>query len=270
MTIAFPVHQPRNEGSLRALVVDSFLQTQRLLKQAVRSPGTMIQAVVYPAAMLVVMDAVLGSSVSGATGQDAIYGYTAMVALLGSMFGASSSGYALRQEREEGLLARFWVLPVHRASALVARLASEFSRILLTTLLIFIVGYALGLRFNQGPLAALAMIGVPLLFGLGYATMVTAFSVASTKAPLMEMLGMLTTVLMFFNSGFVPTFAYPSWLRGFVRNQPMSCAIDAMKGLSMGGEVFTPLMKTIAWSVGFIVIFAVPAVLGYKKAAGAK
>ena len=42
----------------------------------------------------------------------------------------------------------------------------------------------------------------------------------------------------------------------------MSCAIDAMKGLSLGGPVAEPLMLTIAWSVGITAVFLWPAVIG--------
>ncbi len=99
---------------------------------------------------------------------------------------------------------------------------------------------------------------LPLLFGVSFATMVTALAVNAAKAPLVEILSLLCTLLLFFNSGFVPTGAYPTWLQPFVENQPMSCAIDAMKGLSMGGPVAEPLLKTIAWSVAGLLIFTYP------------
>ena len=75
------------------------------------------------------------------------------------------------------------------------------------------------------------------------------------------------SLLLFFNSGFVPTIAYPTWLQGFVENQPMSTAIDAMRGLSLGGPVATPMIKTLVWAFVLLFVFAIPAVRGYRKAA---
>lgn len=256
------------EDSRQALVSHSLLQTQRLLTRWLRDPFTMLQAIGYPALMLIMFNAVLGISVTRATGINAVYGYVPMIALVGSMFGSIASGMQLKEEWRRGLLARFWILPVHRASGMISRLIAEAVRILLTTVLIVIVGFALGFRFNQGPLAAFALIGVPLLMGLGFATMVTALSVSSAKLPLVEILSLISSLLMFFNSGFVPTAAYPAWLQGFVGNQPMSTAIDAMKGLSLGGPVAEPLIKTTLWSLAMIVFFAWPAIRGYRKAAG--
>lgn len=256
------------ENSRAALATHSLLQTQRLLRRWARDPFTMLQAIVYPAIMLVMFNAVLGISVTRATGINSVYGYAPMICLVGAMFGSIASGIGLKTEWRKGLLSRFWILPVHRASGLVSRLMAESVRIMLTTVLILLVGVALGFRFNQGLLAAIALLFVPLLMGLGFATMVTALAVTSAKIPLVELLSLVCTLLMFFNSGFVPTQAYPTWLQGFVENQPMSTAIDAMKGLSLGGPVAEPLIKTALWSIGAVAVFTWPAIRGYRKAAG--
>ncbi|MFD1814799.1 ABC transporter permease [Rhodococcus gannanensis] len=263
-----PTTEAYPEDSRQAMVTHSLLQAKRLMTRWMRDPFTMLQAIGYPAIMLLMFNAVLGTSVTKATGIPSVYGYAPMIALVGSMFGSMASGMELKMEWKRGLLSRFWVLPVHRASGLISRLISEAVRIMLTTVLIIAVGMLLGFRFGQGPIAGLALMCVPLLMGLGFATMVTALAVNSAKAPLVELLSLVCTLLMFFNSGFVPTAAYPTWLQGFVENQPMSTAIDAMRGLSLGGPVAEPLIKTVLWSVGAIVLFAWPAIRGYRKAAG--
>ncbi|QNG19640.1 ABC transporter permease [Rhodococcus triatomae] len=267
--VTFPeVTDPRAENSPAAFVSHTLLQTQRLLLRWIRDPSTMVQAIVYPALMLLMLWSVLGISITRATGTPSIFGTAPMMTIVGAMFGSIASGLALRQEWASGLLSRFWVLPVHRASGLTSRLLAEAVRIMLTTVLIVAVGFALGFRFDQGILPGLLMMLIPLLLGLGFATMVTALAVASAKLPLVELLSLFATLLLFFNSGFVPTNAYPTWLQTFVENQPMSCAIDAMRGLSLGGPVAEPLIKTVIWSVGAILLFAYPAVRGFRRAAG--
>jgi len=125
----------------------------------------------------------------------------------------------------------------------------------------------LGFRFNQGPLAAVALLVLPIVFGIGFAMMVTALATVADNLPLVEIVSISCTLLMFFNSGFVPVMAYPKWLQPVVAEQPMSVAIDAMKGLSLGGPVAEPLLKTLAWSFGMVVVFVYPAILGYRRAA---
>ncbi|NIL81905.1 ABC transporter permease [Rhodococcoides kroppenstedtii] len=261
-----PDHAVTERGP-RAYVSHSLLQAKRLLTKWFRDPLTMIQTVIYPSVTLLMFSVVLGRSITGATGENAVYGQVPMIALVGSVFGALASGVSLKREAQTGLLTRFYVMPTHRASGLTGRLLAEAVRMVLTTMFIVLVGFAIGFRFDQGLLPAIAFFGLPLLLGTGFATFVTALAVMAPKLPLVELLSLVCTLLMFFNSGFVPTRAYPPWLQGFVANQPMSTAIESMRGLSAGGPVQGPLTQTAIWAVALTVIFAVPAVRGYRKAA---
>jgi ABC-2 type transport system permease protein len=49
----------------------------------------------------------------------------------------------------------------------------------------------------------------------------------------------------------------------------MTYAIEAMRGLSLGGAVRAPLLAGMAWSVGAMVLFAIPAAVGYRRASRA-
>ncbi|QQZ17939.1 ABC transporter permease [Rhodococcus opacus] len=259
--------RPRSEKSIVALWSQSVLQCKRLLMRWTRDPSTMIQSLLYPALTLLMFRIVLGDSISAASGQPSIYGTVPMVALVGAMVGSIVSAVGLKAEKENGLLGRFWTLPVHRASGLVGRMLAEAVRVLATTLVIVTVGFGLGFRFSQGVLAGIVLLLLPILFGMGFAVMVTALATISGNAPLVEIVSISTTLLMFFNSGFVPVMAYPPWLQPIVAAQPLSCAVDAMRGLSLGGPVIEPVLKTLAWSLGIIALFLYPAIRGYRRAA---
>lgn len=81
------------------------------------------------------------------------------------------------------------------------------------------------------------------------------------------MSSVLVLLRMFFNSGFVPVEQYPSWLRPVVRDQPMSVAIDAMRGIIDGGPVAGPVVATVAWSAGLTAVFGAWVIRGYGRAA---
>jgi ABC-2 type transport system permease protein len=253
----------------RLMLPQTMIQTKRLLMRWWRDPLTVIQSLVFPALLLVMFNTVLGRQISSFAGASALYGSVPMVSLVGVMSGSVAGAVTLGREREQGLLARFWVLPVHRASGLAARIVAEGVRILSCTLVIFAVGVALGFRFERGVAAGIALFGVPMLFGLAFSTMVTAVAVFSAKAALVEAVSLGSSLMMFFCTGFVPLIAYPGWARPIVEHQPMTYAIDAMRGLSLGGPVRAPLLATMAWSVGAIVVFAIPAALGYRRASRA-
>ncbi len=254
------------EKSVRALWTHSLIQAKRLLMRWMRDPSTMIQALLYPALMLVMFRVVLGNSISAATGAPAIYGQVPMIALVGAMFGSIVSAVGLKGERKSGLLSRFWTTPTHRAAGLLGRMIAEAVRVLVTTIVITCAGVAMGFRFTQGIPAGILLILVPIVFGIGFAVMVTFLATVAGDAPLVEVVSIFATLLMFFNAGFVPVLAYPPWLQPVVAAQPMSVAVDAMRNLAMGGPVLTPVLQTLAWSLGMAAVFLIPAIRGYKKA----
>ncbi|MDI9916929.1 ABC transporter permease [Rhodococcus sp. IEGM 1379] len=267
-TLNFPVPDAAlPEGSTQALWTHSLIQAKRLLINWARDPSTAIQALLYPALTLIMFRVVLGNSISAATGQPSIYGTVPLIILVGAMFGSIASAVGLRGEMTSGLLSRFWTLPAHRASGLVGRMIAEAVRVLLTTIVIIGVGCLAGFRFNQGPVAAIGMVLLPIAFGIGFAVMVTALATVSENLPLVEIVSIGCTLLMFFNSGFVPTMAYPVWLQPVIAAQPMSVAVEAMRGMSLGGPVLEPVLKTFAWSFGMIAVFLYPAIRGYRRAA---
>lgn len=254
------------ETSVAALVRHTWIQTGRLLLRWGRDPITLLETLIVPCLLLLMLDIVVGSQIEKFSHGNALYGSTPMVTLVGALSGTVASGIMLGRERDSGLLARFWVLPVHRGSGLAARILAEGVRIFAGTIVIILFAMLLGFRFRQGPLAAFAFLWIPVLFGLAFATMVTAIAVFTAKSTLVESVAILSSLLMFFSTGFVPLNAYPTWIKPVVAHQPMSVAVDTMRALSEGGPLAWPLMQTIAWSVGAIVLFALPAAYGYRRA----
>jgi ABC-2 type transport system permease protein len=256
----------QSENSPRLLVLNTWIQTQRLLIRWSHDIQTLLQALILPPMFLASINLVFGKLVSAVSSHSALYGSVPMAALVGAVFGSTACGICLMHERDEGLLARFWVLPVHRASDLLSRLAAEVVRILATTALVMCTGFLLGFRFRQGIAAAAAWLAIPVIFGVAFAFLVTTLALYLVNTVLAESTGIVIALLFFFSTGFVPLSQYPSWLQPVVEHQPLSYAIDAMGGLSLGGPVLTPTIGTLLWSGGVVAVCLYPMLLGYRKA----
>jgi ABC-2 type transport system permease protein len=169
-------------------------------------------------------------------------------------------------ERAEGLLSRLWVLPVHRAAGLLSRLAADAVRIVLTTAVILCAGLVLGFRFRQGILAAVAWVFVPTVFGVAFTAAVLTLALYSASTIMVDATEVVWGLLMFFSTGFMPLRQYPRWLQPAVAHQPMSYAVEAMRGLSLGGPVLTPMIAMLLWSAGVAAGCSIPMAIGYRKA----
>ena len=65
----------------------------------------------------------------------------------------------------------------------------------------------------------------------------------------------------------VPARTMPGWLRAWVHINPVSHAVDASRGLLIGGPVTDPAIKTLLWSAAFLAVFAPLAVYAYRRRA---
>lgn len=237
-----------------------------LLKSWSRDPGIVVQSLLFPTFMLLMFQLVFGKTVTALGSGDSVYGNAGLVALVGALYGTVATAMSLIHERESGLLPRMWTLPVSRSGFIAGRLTAEAVRTGLATIVLFVVALPLGFRFEQGVPSAIGAWVVPMIFAVGVAVPVIALATVASGPQAVQLLGGVFLFLLFFNSGFAPVSEYPRWLQPAVRNQPMSPAIDAIRGLTEGGAVAGPLLATVAWTVGLIIVFGPLAVRGYRRA----
>lgn len=237
------------------------------LRSWARNPGIIVQSLFFPAFMLLMFQLVFGQSMGNIGRGESVYGYTALVALVGALYGSVSTTLLLVEERESGLLSRMWTLPVNRYSFVAGRIWAEALRTAISTIMLFAVGIALGLRFEQGPLGALAALAITMIFAVSVAVPIMALGLVSNGLQAVQTLGGVFLFLLFFNSGFAPVTEFPGWLQPLVRAQPLSPAIEAMRGLTEGGPVLGPVAGVLAWAVVLVGVFGPLAVRRYHRAA---
>ncbi|MGE2713820.1 ABC transporter permease [Mycolicibacterium litorale] len=252
-----------------SLLTESFIFAGRRYARWRRDPMIPLQAVLFPTLLLVTYKLLLGKSIMRITGTDSVYGLVPMCAIAGAMFGALAIGLAMTAERNTGVLTRFWTLPVHRASAMIGTLIAEGGRTLGGAALITVIGVALGLRFERGVLMAIPFVLVPVAVVSVFTMMVIALSIRAENNVMLTWLGTGSIGLVFCSSGMAPVGMYPSWLQSFIAFQPISPAIETMRGLAGHGPVLWPLLLTCAWLIGLAAIFGPLAVRGYRAVAEA-
>jgi ABC-2 type transport system permease protein len=186
--------------------------------------------------------------------------------MVAAMSGAMVGGIGLMRERTDGLLSRLWVLPVHRAAGLLSNLAAEAVRIVVTTVVIMCAGLVLGFQFRQGILGSVVWVFIPTVFGVAFSMAVITIALYSAKTIVVEATEIIWGLLMFFSTGFVPLDQFPRWIQPVVEHQPVSYAIEAMRGLSLGGPVLAPMVGMLLWSVGIAAACALPMAIGYRRA----
>lgn len=261
-----PTRLPGSQNAARLFVAQTLLQTNRLLTRWARDYITVIGAIVLPILFMVVLNIVLGNLAYVVTHDSGLYSIVPLIALGAAITGSTFVAIDLMRERSFGLLARLWVLPVHRASGLISRILANAIRTLVTTLVMLGTGVILGFRFRQGLIPSLMWISVPVILGIAIAAMVTTVALYTAQTVVVEGVELVQAIAIFFSTGLVPLNSYPGWIQPFVAHQPVSYAIAAMRGFAMGGPVLSPMIGMLVWTAGICVVCAVPLAIGYRRA----
>lgn len=261
-----PTRLPGSQNAARLFVAQTLLQTNRLLTRWARDYITVIGAIVLPILFMVVLNIVLGNLAYVVTHDSGLYSIVPLIALGAAITGSTFVAIDLMRERSFGLLARLWVLPVHRASGLISRILANAIRTLVTTLVMLGTGVVLGFRFRQGLIPSLMWISVPVILGIAIAAMVTTVALYTAQTVVVEGVELVQAIAIFFSTGLVPLNSYPGWIQPFVAHQPVSYAIAAMRSFAMGGPVLSPMIGMLVWTAGICVVCAVPLAIGYRRA----
>lgn len=250
-----------------SLFTETWLQAGRLLVRWRRDRALLLGSLLFPVAILVLYEVVLGEHVRKLTGTGSVYGLVPVCAVLSAVFGSLGNATSISVDRRSGLLSRMWVLPIHRTSPLIGRLTAEAIRALIGTSLITALGVILGLRFTNGLVPALVFFVVPSLVAIGFTALVMVLAVYPKGQVVMTWLVMVTIALAFINPGITPIGMFPDWIQPFVKVQPMSPPVEAMRSLAIGGPLLWPLIMTLIWTLVVFAVFVPLAVRGYRYAA---
>lgn len=244
----------------------TWIQAGRALRRSLRMPTVVVQALAFPVALMLLLLAAFRDVVGDFDpSRPYIQRLVPMVAITGALFGGLANGAGLVSERIQGLHARFRALASPRIAPLAGRVLAEMARTALGTVVMVGVGMLVGFRFSQGPVAAVAFVAVVALYAVPVLWIVIALALRARTYEQLAILGPLFLLLLFLNTGFVPLEAYPGVVQPVVRIAPHTAATEVLLGLSDGGPVAWPLLRTTLWAVGITVVFATLAVRRFRQ-----
>jgi ABC-2 type transport system permease protein len=244
---------------------ESWIFAGRLFVHWRRYPMVPIQALLFPTVLLVTYSLLVGKSMVRITGNSGLDLLIPVCAVGGAMSGALGAGLALPYDRDSGLLTRMWIMPVHRSSALSGTLLAEAIRTLVGTALILAVGYALGFRFEGGPVALVIYLFLPVVVVVVFAAAVVALALTAHGRVILTWMGTACMGLAF--ACIIPVERLPAVARPLAEYQPVAPVVEAMRALSHGEMPTVPLLLALAWAAVIAAVFYPRAVRGYEAAA---
>jgi len=243
---------------------DSYIMFKRCLTKNLRSPETVIMALLVPIVMMILFGFVFGGVAGDVDGFSYINFIVPGIILQCICNASGATGLGVHNDMSKGIFDRFRSMQIAKSAFLNGHAWMSVFRNIIITVVIIGAGFAVGFRPNAGFTDWLLAIAIWVLFIIAITWIVVIFGLIVKDGEAISGLGFLLTILTFVSSGFAPPETLPTALRIFAEHQPMTHVIDATRALLLGLPVGNSLWLALAWSGGIAVAAFVIAVQIYK------
>ena len=223
---------------------DLWAVAYRSLRALPREPEVMIPALVIPVFFFAVNIGTLQDfAQAGIPGMD-YRAFQLPTAIVFAVTGVSRA-HALVTDIQSGYFDRLLMSPVRRLPLLLGMMMADLVQIIALSIPVILLGMALGVRFETGPLGLLLFLAMTGCWGLAF----TGFPYAiALKTANMGAVG--ASFILFFPFAFLTTSALPlealtPWMATIARYNPMTYLLAGLRSLLYGGWQPTALLYGI-------------------------
>jgi oleandomycin transport system permease protein len=250
------------------LLRHSLVLAKRNLIGVMRNPEALIDVTLQPVIFLTMFTYIFGGAIAHGSQHDYLQFLLPGVLAQTIAFGGAAIGVNLNTDIQKGVFDRFRSLPIGRAAPLFGAVLGDIVRyaVLCTVTLGF--GYVLGFRAHTSVPEVLAACLIAIAFALCLSWIsVFVGMIARTAGAVQGIMFLIVLPLSFGSNVFVATSTLPGWLQAFVKVNPFSHLVSAVRGLTIGGPVAGDLAWTFVWMAGLLVMFVPLALIGYRRRA---
>ncbi|GCD93567.1 ABC transporter permease [Embleya hyalina] len=249
-------------SSFTLAVRDSSTMLRRNLLHARRYPSLTLNLLLTPVMLLLLFVYVFGDTMSagiGGGGADrSDYIAYLVPGLLLMTVGSTTIGTAVSvaNDMNEGIIARFRTMAIHRGSVLVGHVIGSVLQSILSVAFVGVIAVAIGFRSTDATVPEwIAAFGLLALFSLALTWIAVGMGLISPSVEAASNNALPLIFLPLISSAFVPVDAMPGWFRPIAEYQPFTPAIETLRGLLLGTEIGQRNgWLAIAWCLGLTVL----------------
>jgi len=262
---AAAVARTRPRTTLIETVSQVLIMAWRALKKMRRNPEQFFDVTLQPLLFTAMFAYIFGGVIAGSPHSylpQLIPGIVAQTVLTTCM----ATGVTLREDMEKGVFDRFKALPMARIAPLAGPMVADLVRYLIAASLTFIMGVIIGYRPGGGFLGVAGAIVLAIFTGWALAWIFTFLgSIAKSARAVQGMSLLILFPLTFLSNAFVPVTSLPGWLAAFVKVNPVSHLVSAMRDLANQGVVTSEVGWTLLTGFVVIAVFAPLSVRSYRR-----
>jgi ABC-2 type transport system permease protein len=222
---------------IRTFIGKVLIITELEARKLRHDPADLLTRAVQPVLWLLVFGEVLTQVKAIPTGNLSYLAFMTPGVLAQSvLFISIFYGISIVWERDLGIVQKFLVSPTPRTAIVAGKALSAGLRSLSQALIVFILAFVLGVGITGNPINILLVILVVLLAAAIFATLSLIIAcMVKTRDRFMGIGQMITMPLFFASNAIYPISLMPDWLKFIAYGNPLTYAVDALRGLMITG-----------------------------------
>ena len=255
-------------GRLGWTLRDGYVVAGRNMRHFMRQPQLLVFSTIQPIMFVLLFSYVFGGAIGGSLPAGVSYKDFLLPGILiqSTSFRATQTAIGLSEDMKRGVIDRFRSMPMARSAVLAGRTLADLARTIFVIALMIAVGYAIGFRFEEGPLEAIASILVVAAFGFALSWIFAYVGLIAKGPEAAQSAGFVAIFpLVFASSIFVPVDTMPDWLQSIADVSPVTATADTARALAIGGDVSGSLWQMLAWVGGILLVFIPLCVRKYRR-----
>lgn len=229
----------------------------RSLKKLIRNPILLFFSLLQPIIFLLLFTQLFSkfASVPGFPASSYLLFATPGILLQNAFSSALQSGTSVVDDINSGYLQKMLVTPVSRSAILLGRLTTDAFRVVVQSVIILILAYALGATFVTGGVGILLTLFIIAFFGLAWSGISLAIGLRTKSAETVFGIGgFLTFPLLFMSTALTPLSFMPSWMQDASKFNPISYTVDAVRVLVINGYQWSTILPAFAVLAGIAIV----------------
>ena len=225
---------------------DVYLMAGRNVRKALRTPQfILVEVLIQPVIFVLLFAFVFGGAIH-VPGVSYIDFLLPGVLVQTATFGGLNTAIALTEDLRNGLMDRFWSLPMSRFSVVAGRIVADTLFSAAGVGVMVAVGMLIGFRFHGTVPQALGAIALAIATAFAWVAALLAVVFKTPEA--VQGIGFVALFPMVFaSSTFVPVGTMPSWLQVIAGHSPVTAVANAVRALSLGTSAGIEPVAAVVW-----------------------
>jgi len=248
---------------------NTFTLYGRLMTHILRSPDTILSAMIQPIAIMLLFVYVFGGAIKASLpdGMNYVSYQLPGILIMVIAYNTSYTGLRMFNDKQKGIFNRFNSMPIGRSSSLWAHILASITASVFTLAMSFAVALVIGFRSNASFFDWLAVAAILTLLSLTLTWTAIIPGLVAKTVEGAQFYAFPVIFLPMFSSAFAPTETMPKALRFFAENQPMTPIVETIRALLAGEPVGNDIWVALAWCVGIMAVAWFCAMRAYKRRA---